>query len=106
MEVTVVAALAIARACVRAQTLTDPGRKEFPKYNSANLEKHGVLETSDCAYVFVHENHPAVGCLRVNKDLLGSDIDKQQKIDNEWYKVRPLPPPPSSCGPLQAHDLF
>ena len=63
-------------------------RKEYPKYNTATLEKHGVLETGDCAYVFVHDKHPAVALLRANKDLLGSDIDKQQKIDNEWYKVQ------------------
>lgn len=63
-------------------------RSQYPKYNASNLEKHGVLETTDCAYVFVHQNHPAVALLRANKDLLGSDIDKQQKIDNEWYKVQ------------------
>ena len=62
-------------------------RKEYPKYKKANLEKHGVLETGDLAYLFVHQMHPAIALLRANKDLLGSDIDSQQKIDNEWYKV-------------------
>ena len=62
-------------------------RREYPKYNASNLEKQGVLETTDCTYAFVHQNHPAVALLRANKDLLGSDIDQQQKIDNEWYKV-------------------
>lgn len=63
-------------------------RKEYPKYNANNLQKQGVLDTSDCSYVFVHDHHPAIALLRANKDLLGSDIDNQQKIDNEWYKVQ------------------
>ena len=62
-------------------------RQEYPKYKKANIDKHGILETGDLAYLFVHQTHPAIALLRANKDLLGSDIDAQQKIDNEWYKV-------------------
>ena len=62
-------------------------RKEFPKYNKQNLEKQGVMDVADFNYLFVHENHPVVALLRANKDLLGCDIDQQQKIDNTWFKV-------------------
>lgn len=43
------------------------GAQEYPKYNAGNLEKQGVLETTDCTYAFVHQNHPAVALLRANK---------------------------------------
>lgn len=62
-------------------------RKEYSKYNKANLEKTGTMEVADFDYIFVHETHPVIALLRANKDLLGCDIDKQQKIDNAWFKV-------------------
>lgn len=62
-------------------------RKEYSKYNKTNLEKQGTMEVADFDYLFVHETHPVIALLRANKDIVGCDIDKQQKIDNAWYKV-------------------
>lgn len=60
---------------------------KYPNYNASNLDTWGVMEVARCPYVFVHHEHPAIALLRVNKDLLGSDIDEQTLIDNQWYKV-------------------
>ena len=62
-------------------------RSEFPMYNSSNLETQGVLHVNNAAYVFVHENHPVIQVLRINRELINADIDQQTKIDNEWFKV-------------------
>jgi hypothetical protein len=62
-------------------------RNKYPNYNSANLEAYGVMDVQRCPYVFVHCEHPIIDLLRVNKDVLGSDIDEQQLIDKQWYKV-------------------
>lgn len=62
-------------------------RSEYPLYNSSNLETQGVLQVNNQQYVFVHQDHPVIQVLRINRDLINADIDKQQKIDNEWFKV-------------------
>jgi len=62
-------------------------REMYPAYNTGNLEKEGVMELSHQNYLFMSKNHPVVEILRSNKDLLNADIDKQQLIDNEWYKI-------------------
>lgn len=62
-------------------------RSEYPLYNSSNLETQGVLQVSNQQYVFVHQDHPVIQVLRINRDLINADIDQQQKIDNEWFKV-------------------
>ena len=64
-------------------------RKDFPKYNAANIEKEGILETQGCPYVFVNQEHPVIMLLRHNSALIGCNIDEQPKIDNEWC-ARPL----------------
>lgn len=62
-------------------------RKQYPSYNASNLESWGVMEVKNCPYVFVHKSHPMIALLRVNKNLLGADIDSQEMMDNQWYKV-------------------
>jgi hypothetical protein len=62
-------------------------RNLYPQYNQTNLETQGIMEVKGCPYVFVSQGHPAINLLRANSDLLGSDIDSMQKIDNEWFKV-------------------
>ena len=62
-------------------------RKDYPKYNSANIDKEGIIEVNNCPYVFVHQDHPVIAVLRANAALIGCSIDEQPKIDNEWYKV-------------------
>ena len=59
-------------------------RKEFPKYNSSNIDTEGILEVTGCPYVFVHQEHPVIMLLRHNSSLIGCNIDEQPKIDNEW----------------------
>jgi hypothetical protein len=62
-------------------------RKKYPSYNSSNLETWGVMEVKQKPYIFVHVDHPAIALLRVNADLLGSNIDEHQLLDGQWYKV-------------------
>jgi hypothetical protein len=62
-------------------------RNLYPQYNTNNLESQGIMEVKGCPYVFVSQGHPAINLLRANSDLLGQDIDSQQKIDGEWFKV-------------------
>jgi hypothetical protein len=62
-------------------------RNRYPSYNASNLETWGVLDVQKCPYVFVHMEHPVVELLRANKEMLGADIDLQDKIDKQWYKV-------------------
>lgn len=69
--------------------------KTYSQFNSQNLETQGVLTLQNCPYVFVNENHPVINLLRMNKSVLGVDIDDVPKMDGEWYKLaRPLM---SSC---------
>ena len=35
----------------------------------------------------MHENHPVVNLLRINKHIVGVDIDKQEKMDGQWHKI-------------------
>lgn len=62
-------------------------RKQYPNYNATNLETWGVMEVKNCPYVFVHKTHPMIALLRVNKNLLGADIEEQIPMDEQWYKV-------------------
>lgn len=38
-------------------------------------------------FLFVHETHPVINLLRMNKQLLGMDIDQTQKFDEQWFKL-------------------
>jgi hypothetical protein len=62
-------------------------RAKYPNFNASNLETNGVIPVQGFNYIFVHHEHPAIALLRVNKDLLGADIDQQNLIDGQWYKV-------------------
>lgn len=62
-------------------------RAKYPGFNSSNLENNGVIQLNGVSYCFVHENHPVISLLRVNKEILGADIDEQNKIDGQWFKV-------------------
>jgi hypothetical protein len=62
-------------------------RKTFGKFTSANLATEDVLEVPNCSYVFVHENHPVVNLLRINKDIVGVDVDDQPRMDGQWLKI-------------------
>lgn len=81
--------------CVfKAQPLSDDmyeWRKEYPKYNAANLETEGIMHVNNQAFVFVECEHPVVGLLRNNAHLIGCDIDSQKKLEGSYYKIsRPV----------------
>ena len=62
-------------------------RAQYPEYTANNLESNGVLNVQNEGFVFVNKKHPAIGLLRINKDVLNADIDQQTLIDDQWYKV-------------------
>lgn len=45
------------------------------------------MKVPNSPFVFVNESHPVINLLRVNKSLLGVDIDEIPKMDNQWYKI-------------------
>ena len=74
-----------------SQSEANAWKKAFPTFNSKNLETQGVLHLNNCPYVFVNEKHPVINLCRMNKSVIGVDIDTLPKMDNEWYKLaRPL----------------
>lgn len=74
-----------------SQSEVNAWKSSFPTFNSKNLETQGVLVLNNCPYVFVNEKHPVINLCRVNKAVIGVDIDTLPKMDNEWYKLaRPL----------------
>lgn len=46
-----------------------------------------VAQIPGVPYVFVHENHPVINLLRINKHVVGVDVDKQPKMDGQWHKI-------------------
>jgi hypothetical protein len=62
-------------------------RTNYGKFTAYNLTTQDVLEVPNCSYVFVHENHPVVNLLRINKHIVGVDIDDQPRMDGQWLKI-------------------
>jgi hypothetical protein len=62
-------------------------RVNYGKFTASNLTTQDVLEVPNCSYVFVHENHPVVNLLRINKHIVGVDIDDQPRMDGQWLKI-------------------
>ena len=60
---------------------------QYGKWNKSNLETQGVTQFPNQNFVFVHLNHPAVGVLRFNQGELGCDVEKMERIENDWVKV-------------------
>jgi hypothetical protein len=79
-------------------------RKNYAKFTNTNLETQDVLKVPGCPYVFVHESHPVINLLRMNKHLLGVDIDTTEKMDGQWYKIT-QPLMTSSCETLRSKIL-
>jgi len=61
--------------------------RNYGKFNTNNLNTQDVLKIPGVPYVFVHENHPVIHLLRINKNMVGVDVDSQEKMDNAWIKV-------------------
>lgn len=59
----------------------------YSQWNNANLETHGVMDVPNQPFLFVHVDHPVIGLLRYNQNLIGCDIDAQPKLEREYLKV-------------------
>lgn len=70
-----------------SQTQAALWRQEYPQYTATNIDTHQVLKLDNCQFMFVHETHPVINLLRMNKNILGTDIDTQPKMDNQWFKI-------------------
>lgn len=62
-------------------------RRDYGRFTHSNLETEQVLKVPNCPFVFVHENHPVINLLRMNKHLVGVDVDTAERMDKEWVKV-------------------
>lgn len=62
-------------------------RKLYSKFNAGNLETQDVLKVPNTQFVFVHEEHPIINLLRMNKRYTGVDIENAPKMDGQWYKL-------------------
>lgn len=59
----------------------------YSKWNATNLEKEGVMDVPNQNFLFVHMDHPVIGLLRFNQNMIGCDIDAQPKLEGEYLKV-------------------
>ena len=59
----------------------------YSQYNSHNLDTEGVMDAPNQPWVFVNKNHPAIGLLMHNQEMIGCQIDKQPLVEGEWYKL-------------------
>lgn len=62
-------------------------RTNYGKFTAYNLTTQDVLDVPNCPFLFVHENHPVVNLLRINKHIVGVDIDDQPRMDGQWLKI-------------------
>ena len=62
-------------------------RRQFPAWNTANLETVGVLSVEASSFAFVERGHPAIAVLRHNKAILGADIDAFPMVDGRYFKI-------------------
>ncbi len=73
----------------KAEALSDDlyeWHKEFPEYNSANLETQGVMPVNNQPFVFIEQQHPVCSLLRHNSHLIGCDIDTQKKM-GDYFRI-------------------
>ncbi len=61
--------------------------RTYGKYNASNLRTTDVLKVPGVPYVFVHESHPVINLLRINKHVVGVDVDEQPKFDGQYHKL-------------------
>jgi hypothetical protein len=62
-------------------------RDDYPEYTAQNLETHNTMEVRNHPVVFVDVGHPVIALLRNNAELLGSNIDEQQLVQDRWHTV-------------------
>ena len=83
--------------------------RNYGKFNAGNLRTQDVLRVGQkrkpvpvCVaalihvlvaqvpgfpFVYVNENHPVINLLRINKNIVGVDVDEQDKVDKQFIKV-------------------
>lgn len=61
--------------------------EKFKDYNASNLRTLNVFTSEGCDHAFVGFDHPAVHLLRVNKEILGIDVDAVSRIDGTFIKM-------------------
>jgi len=62
-------------------------KQMYAQYNAANLETEGVMDAPNQPWLFVNKNHPAIGLLQHNEEMLGCKLDQQPLVEGEWYKL-------------------
>jgi hypothetical protein len=62
-------------------------RQQYSKWNRSNLETEGIIDVPGQPYQFVHMDHPAIGLLRHNQEMIGCDVDKMTMIDGRFFKL-------------------
>jgi len=62
-------------------------QKLYAAWNASNLETHGVVDLPNQSFLFVHIDHPVIGLLRYNQNLIGCDIDSHARLEKEYLKV-------------------
>lgn len=61
--------------------------KEYEGFEASNLHTKDVLEIQGIDYLFVNYRHPVTHLIRINKELIGVDIDQVPLIDGAWIKM-------------------
>jgi hypothetical protein len=62
-------------------------RQQYSKWNKQNLEKEGVIDIPNQPFYFVHMNHPIIGLLRHNQEMLNQKVDDMPLVDKQWFKL-------------------
>jgi len=62
-------------------------RQQYGKWNNSNLEEEGVIPVPNHPFLFVHLNHPVVGLLRHNSELIGCDVDKMPRMEGQYIRL-------------------
>lgn len=61
--------------------------QQFTGYNASNLLTLNVFRSQHSDCVYVDQGHPAVHLLRLNKEIVGIDVDQIPLIDGHLFKM-------------------
>ena len=61
--------------------------EKYSHYTADNLRTLNVMGSPDMGFVFVDTNHPVVNLLRMNKEIVGIDVDAVPAIDKRFIKM-------------------
>jgi hypothetical protein len=70
-----------------AEANSSAWNEKYPEYTHSNLNTLNVMKAPDMGFVYVDTNHPAVHVLRINKDILGLDVDSIPLLDGRFVKM-------------------